>query len=369
MASPNAIELDALLAPISDETPAGEDARTDASPQSLYQTLKRERSSARAAERKSVHDGDSHEADEHWREVLTLAPQLLKEHSKDLEVASWYTEALVRKHGFQGLRDAFALIHGLVEQYWDNLYPMPDEDGLETRVAPLSGLNGEGAEGVLIAPIRKVPITEGQPPAPFSFWQYQQALDIQKLADEDARQAKEDKLGYGIADIEKAVMESSDAFFTDQLEDLDQALEHFRTCHQLLDQHCGIDTAPPARNILDVLEECRGAINHLGRDKFAAANDIEQTEEGDVEEPTAAGAESQKAPRKGGMTREDAFRQLREISEFFRKTEPHSPVSYVLQKAVKWGNMRLDELIQELIPDSSSRAHYSELTGVEIEED
>lgn len=369
MASPHIIELDELLAPISEAAPAGEDPRDSSSPNSTYQTLKRERSSARAAERKSVHDGDSQEADEHWREVLNHAPRLLKEEAKDLEVASWYTEALVRKYGFQGLRDAFALIRGLIEQYWDNLYPMPDEDGLETRVAPLSGLNGEGAEGVLIAPIRRVAITEGQPPAPFSYWHYQQALDIQKLADEDARQAKEAKLGYGLADIEKAVRESDDNFFENQREDLDQAIEHFRASQVMLDQHCGIEVAPPTRNILEVLEECRGAVNHLGRDKFVVPEAPAESE------PATEADDSESIPRapsyvaKKALDREEAFRQLREISEFFRKTEPHSPVSYLLQKAVKWGNMRLDELIQELIPDESSRTHYSELTGVEITED
>lgn len=369
MASPHIIELDDLLAPIAEDTPSGEDPRASASPNSTYQTLKRERSSARAAERKSVHDGDSQEADHHWREVLNLAPKLLREEAKDLEVASWYTEALVRKQGFQGLRDAFALIRGLVEQYWEDLYPTPDEDGLETRVAPLSGLNGEGAEGVLIAPIRRVPITEGQPPAPFSYWHYQQALDIQKLADEDARQAKEAKLGYGLGDIEKAVRESDDTFFQNQREDLDQAIEHFRACQSLLDQHCGIELAPPSRNILEVLEECRGAVNHLGRDKLSPASESEDRAPEAAEATGTEDAPANTPAARKALDRDEAFRQLREIAEFFRTTEPHSPVSYLLQKAVKWGNMRLDELIQELIPDESSRTHYSELTGVEITED
>ena len=67
--------------------------------------------------------------------------------------------------------------------------------------------------------------------------------------------------------------------------------------------------------------------------------------------------------------REDAFKQLNEIADFFLKTEPHSPISYVLQKAVKWGNMSLPDLIEELIPDRSSREHFGELTGVVTEED
>jgi|SRR5690625_2453443 len=371
MASPNIIDLERLLAPISEESPAGDDIRRDSSPTSTYQTIKAARSGARAAERKSVHDGDTQEADQYWREVLELAPEILATQSKDLEIASWYTEALLRRYGFQGLRDAFQLLHEMVDRFWDGLHPMPDEDGLETRTAPLAGLNGEGAEGVLIAPIRKVPITEGQPPGPFSYWQYQQALEIEKVSDEETRLSKRDNLGFDLEDIEKAVNESTDEFFLNQREDLEQCLEYFKACGQLLDEHCGAHDAPPTRNIIDILEECQGAIKHIGKDKYAgldgAAHNAVADEQPTDDSGNGAAPVQSNAP-KAGMDRDYALRQLKEISEFFRKTEPHSPISYVLQKAVKWGNMSLDQLIMELIPDSSSRAHFSELTGVEVDE-
>lgn len=372
MASPNIIDLDRLLAPISEDLPAGDDIRKDSSPTSNYQTIKAARLAARAAERQSVHDGDTQEADKYWREVLDLAPEILATQSKDLEIASWYTEALLRRHGFQGLRDAFQLLRGMVENFWDVLHPMPDEDGMETRTASLAGLNGEGAEGVLIAPVRKVPITEGQPPAPFSYWQYQQALEIEKISDEEARLSKRDKLGFDLEDIAKAVNESTDEFFLNQRDDLNQCLEHFKACGQRLDEHCGTHDAPPTRNIIDILEECQGAIKHIGKDKFAGLDgsdaDIDTADEQNSDESGSGSVSAQSTPHKATMDRELAFRQLKEISEFFRKTEPHSPISYVLQKAVKWGNMSLDQLVMELIPDSSSRAHFSELTGVEVEE-
>lgn len=161
MPSPALIDIESLVGPISEENSVGEDIRQDSSPTSLYNTIKDARNAARAAERHSLFDGGSNEAMENWHKILELAPEILKNHAKDLEVASWYTEALIRRAGFQGLRDGFTVIHQLIDNYWDNLYPLPDdEDGVETRVAPLTGLNGEGAEGVLIAPIRNVIITE-----------------------------------------------------------------------------------------------------------------------------------------------------------------------------------------------------------------
>ena len=371
MALPEIIDINVLLTPVSNELPAGADARRDASPSSKYQQLKGARTAARAAERQAIHDGDSTGADEHWRKIIAIAPELISNQSKDLEVACWLTEALIRRYGFHGLQEGFALIHGLIENFWNDLYPLPDEDGIETRIAPLAGLNGEGAEGVLIAPIRKVPITEGHSPGPFSLWQYQQALDIQRNPDEDLRRSKFEKLGFTLDDIERAVNESSAQFYVELFENLSAAIESYQQIGALLDQHCGTDYAPSTRNIVSILEECRGAATHLGKHKVPVAAEQEAPNLDEAESSANPGASHTGASNSSHReitSREIAFAQLLEIAKFFRKTEPHSPVSYVIEKAVKWGNMPLNELINELIPDTSSRERYSELTGVKDED-
>ncbi len=365
MASPDIIDLNKLLAPISQDSSAGSDVRQDMSPLSKYQAIKTARSAARAAERKGMHDGDSTEADEYWRKIITLAPDILATQSKDLEVASWLTEALIRRHGFAGLRDAFKLIHELIENFWGTLHPMPDEDGMETRTASLAGLNGEDGEGVLIAPIRKVPLTEGH--VTYSFWQYQQALDVNRSADEDIRANKAEKLGFTIEDIEKAVNESSSEFYINLLDDITDAIDIYKKINLQLEQRCSSNEVPPTRKIIAMLEECRGAISHIGKHKLPVPV-IEEIPE--QENTTTSGTQSAKPAGAVGAinTREAAFAQLLEIAKYFRKTEPHSPISYVIEKAVKWGNMPLNELIIELIPDSSSRERFSALTGVKNED-
>lgn len=362
MASSDLIDIDSLLQPISEDAPTGHDIREDASPTSPYQIIKAERNQARAAERQSIHDGESQAAMSHWQQVTKLAPGIIRDHAKDLEVASWYAEAMLRHHGFAGLRDALRLIQGLLENFWDGLHPMPDEYGMETRVSCLSGLNGEGAEGVLIAPIRKIALSEGRDPGPYSLWQYQQSLDIQKAQDEQARQAKIASLGFDSDDIAKSVEQSSETFYVDIRDDLNTCITIYKDIGSKLDELCGLEDAPPTRTIIEVLQVCLGAVKHIGKLKFPIEAEIE--DEAEASEGEQNGGDTVKV-RKGPIaSREDAFKQLTEIAEFFRKTEPHSPVSYVLQKAVKWGNMPLGELISELIPDSSSREHFSELTGV-----
>ena len=53
-----------------------------------------------------------------------------------------------------------------------------------------------------------------------------------------------------------------------------------------------------------------------------------------------------------------------EVARFFRKTEPHSPVSYALEQVVKWGKMSLPDLLKELIQDSSARDDMFRHVGI-----
>ncbi len=405
MPSPSLINLEALLSPISEESPSGSNCREDPSLSNYYQQVKGARNAARSAERNNLYNDATDEADEHWRTVVGLAPKIITEQSKDLEVASWYSEAMIRRHGFAGLRDAFAIIKSLINEFWDHLYPMPDEDGIETRVSPLAGLNGEGAEGVLLAPIRNTVITQGNSTGPFTYWEYQQAVEIGRIVDMEAREEKSKKLGYSLETIEKAVSESSSDFFVNLRDDLSQAIDHYKAIGTSLDELCGTYDAPPTSNILNILEECLSAVNYIGEAKFPIEIP-EEDEQGPSDAPTTAAPSGapvtskeaafrqiqlasdffkksdpnspipflleQALQAEGGqgsqIARQQAFKQLSTISEFFRKTEPHSPVSYVLEKAVKWGNLPLGELVKELIPDNGSLNHFTMLTGVSTEE-
>ena len=369
MASPQYIDINSLLEPVSAESAVGSDIRLDGSVTSEYSRIRDARKGARAAERSNIFDDDSSQADEHWRTVLQLAPDILKNQAKDLEVASWYTEALVRRAGFQGLRDGFSLIRQMIEQYWDDIYPLPDEDGIATRVAALTGLNGEGAEGVLIAPMRSVPITQEGAQGPYSYWQYKQALDAQRVTDEQGRADLISKNGFSLDDIQAAVNQSEQTFYVDLRDDVRDALDEYKRISQLLDERCGIHDSPPASNIINTLSDILGAITHIAQLKLPQAEE-ESVEDADHPGDSGATAASPGTTNGGPVkSRDEAFRQLAQISQFFRQTEPHSPISYVLEKAVRWGNMPLGDLIQELIPDSSSRSVFSSLTGVKVSDD
>ena len=48
-------------------------------------------------------------------------------------------------------------------------------------------------------------------------------------------------------------------------------------------------------------------------------------------------------------SREQAYKTLEQLAEYLATIEPHSPTPYLIRRAVKWGQLPLAELIQEVL--------------------
>ena len=63
------------------------------------------------------------------------------------------------------------------------------------------------------------------------------------------------------------------------------------------------------------------------------------------------------------QNRAQALLQLRLVADFFRRTEPHSPVAYLADKAASWGDMPLHVWLRAVIKDPGTIAGVEELLG------
>ncbi len=365
MASAEVIQLEALLASIPGDNPTGIDLRTDANPASDYYKLKDSRFAARAKERDIDAGAEAAELPE-WRTILDLAPKVLTEQSKDLEVAAWLVEALLRRHGFAGLRDGFRLAQGLVANFWDGLYPLPDEDGIATRVAPLAALNGIESDGTLIQPIRKVPLTEPGEHGPFASWHYEQATKIAKVAGDEAKEWHLQAGAVTMDQITASQRATKPTFFVELVADITACQEAFAGLSAALDAACGRD-GPPTSNIRNAIEAVAAVARILGADALSAAENAAAPSDG---APSAAAAVGTQGLAVGAVgSREEAFKALSRVAEYFRRSEPHSPISYTLEELVRRGRMTLPELLNELIADSGQRRTFYVVAGMKPPEE
>ncbi len=379
MATEAIIDIESLLIPFSGDNPVGEDIREDYSPTSIYYQIKDARAQARTSERQILASDDPEAIQSmvpEWKTVLELAPKILEENGKDLEITAWYIEGLTRAYGFAGLRDGLKLTKGLVENFWDGLFPLPDEDGLETRIAPLTGLNGEDGPGTLIVPISQIPLTQGFSHSPFAAWHYEQAYEVETITDPDKKEARLASGAASMKSIQQAISETQPSFFLTLKEDVNEAINAFSELTTALDEKCGHD-GPPVSNIRNGLKRIVEIVGFMTKDVvFEIEESIHEETVIEGENGTAVASKAAAKTNKSASidsvsinSRDEAFRALLKVSEFFRKTEPHSPVSYNVEQAVKWGRMPLPELLGELIPDERAREEYFRLAGISTTSD
>ena len=365
---PEGFDLDALLAPLPGDAPAGVDLREDFSPQSPYYRLRDARAEARAAERAA----DAAETDQargggqdaamppQWRTVRDLGMKVLTEQSKDLEVAAWLTEALVRNDGLGGLAAGAKLIEGLAEAFWDSsLYPLPDEDGIATRVAPIAGLNGVGGDGTLTQPLRKVALWQRPDGSKFGFWQYEQSAELAAISDPARLEARLQTGVVPFDEMEREARSAGAARLRALREETATTLQAWQAMSDVLDSRAGADS-PPTSRIRELLQKMADvAAKYAPGDAEAAigATPVATEMPRGPSAPGVAGAD-------GGATREDMLRELGRISEFFRRTEPHSPLAYTLEEAVRRGRMSWPQLLEEIVPDRTARSAIQTALGI-----
>jgi len=305
-----------------------------------------------------------------WKQVREAATDAIAKHSKDLWIAAWLIEALTREHGFAGLRDGFRLTRELCEQFWDGVHPRPDEDGYAHTVAQLTGLCGDESEGALIAPILNLPIANSPSFRPLSSADYQQATQLEQMTDPDRRAQRIEQGAVTLQLFERAAAETPDDWYRTLLDDVDQCLDEFARLSQVLDERCGQNAdgypaAPPASQVRSALEGCRDRVRSLARSLSAGAGeDADQPPPVTGNLATIPGTQPAAVSTGKVVTRDDAFRLLLQVADFFRRTEPHSPVSYALEQAVRWGRMGLPELMSELVSDDAMRQEIFRRVGL-----
>ncbi len=359
---PDGFDLEALLAPVPGDAAVGIDLRTDATPQSLYYHLRDARAEARATERAMDADDTATAVPPQWRTIRDLGIDAIAGKSKDLEIAAWLTEALLRCDGLIGFTAGVRLMTGLVDGFWDELLPLPDEDGIATRVGPVGGLNGVSGEGTLSQPLRKLTLFLRPDGAPLQFWQFEQSSDLAAVVDPERRQQRIDAGTMPFDTVAAEAGAAGTASFAVLRDQTNAAREAWQALSDTLDARAGAD-APPTSRVRELLEKISNAAALFAGGQAAAPP-------GDGAVAPSGGATSvvgfsDIAVAPGAVaTREEALRSLAAIAEFFRRTEPLSPLAYTLQEAVRRARLSWPELLEEIVPDVTLRGQILTSLGI-----
>jgi type VI secretion system protein ImpA len=354
--SPEVIDIEGLLSPIAGENPAGENLQYSGLHDQIREARRQEDPLAQGDWQRELKTAD-------WEEVIRLATDALSEKTKDLQICSWLVEAEVRKSGFPGLRDGLKLARGLHERFWDQLYPEKDAEDLEARANTIAFLDRQCARA-----IKEVPVTKNAAGA-FSFLDMESAklLDVpantnvdaetlERLNQDRARASEEGRVTSEV--FIKARNGTRRAFYEESAQTLSECWGEFTALDRTMDEKFGRAT-PGLGELKKSLDAVRDWIEKTVKEKRIEEPDVSDLLEGEAAEGGAAAAS-------GGSirARQDALRRLAEVADYFRRTEPHSPVSYLVQRAIAWGHMPLETWLGEVIKDSSLLESLRETLGL-----
>ena len=361
------VDLGALLAPIVGDSAVGPDLHHSPLFDKINELRTTDDPGGAVAESVGrLREGQARVAD--WGKVISQCKDALATKTKDLTLVAYLAEALAREHGLQGVHDGLLLLKGMHETYWPEVHPQIVENDLEPRAMWL-----ERFDRLVQKTLADVELTAKVDGEAHCFWEWANA----QHKGEAASQASAENKKQLIAEaeelqrvLENAVNKTSRKFYEELyvlVQSIQKVLSEMRELVEgQFNGEPGVaqleDPPPNFSTLRKGLEDLQYKIEDLLRTKPAPVG----------EEPAAEVlAEGGGAPLKVGggsggpvQSRAEALRRLTEIAAFFQRTEPHSPVSFLVQRAVRWGEMPLDRWLDEVVGDESVLFRIRETLGL-----
>ncbi len=355
------VDPESLLEPVPGDLPEGVDLRNPARKPELADVL----AALRTARRRLADLDPGNPPD--WVKVEKQCEAILRRHSKDMEAAAFLAEVLAYNDGFAGLAAGGQVIAGLVARWWDTLYPAPDPEEPEigpdeARLMPLVSLVEEASR--LPAAIRQVVLFTLEDGTGFTLSDCQALKAFTALRPEE-RSTRIPSLSpthpalRGLSGssrdwdgVAQAVSGKDDGALAALQQDAAAALAAWQAVADAVQGRVGEGrlSCKPLLDLIGDVERLAGQLAPATAPAPAAA-DVPQGV-GMIETTPAAKAAT---PAGGPGTREDALRQLTSIAAFFRRSEPHSPVAYTLEEAIRRARLAWPDWLAEIVPDRSER--------------
>lgn len=392
------VDIDALVKPISEEFPSGSYLKLD---RSAYRTLRNHYNTAQSSFRQLIEtpDASSDEArrdanETNWNLVRTTTFDALTSQTKDTELLGWFiTSQLFTPSPYTNLAESTKVLVQFVELFWNTLHPQPpldklksdDDSGrrkelIEFRIKPLLQLVGESQDSTaLFMPLQMTDLV-----GHVTYGDFLRAERNGTLPE---------------------LKESAYLLYSNEMEDVVRdiatAYGNFDTVEKLIAEECQKAGVSPLsfKFVKANLSELLKTIQYLVGDRFAPwplDNDFKPIDEypeqdqkaldqdildskvsnvkptpepsSSVENASTSQADNhQTSPLINGIAnRDQAFHELRRISQFFQHTEPHSPIPFLLERAIRWGYMSLPELLNEMTGGNSSAiTHINQISGMD----
>lgn len=299
-----------------------------------------------------------------WKRVTDIAEHLLEKESKDLEICIFLIQGWTSLYGMNGLRCGFLLMWKLTEKYWDTLWPKYEVSDSDARISPYKWLVTKGPDffkdKIVFLPKneqREFSLTfldnlvekkSGFKSTSLSNDQenkiIKKSLSEIHLSKEDTHYLKE--LESNAIEV-KNIIEKLDAFLEKKLGN--ESISFYKITLFIEEVVSFTKGVLRPKNIKD--DEIKKVNPKVSRHSSNIEIQENTNEIESEKRAESTGLETKRIKLSSGhdeSSRNQIYKSIRVLSEKLRVIEPHSPSSYVLRRVSMWGNMTLEELIDDV---------------------
>jgi type VI secretion system protein ImpA len=270
-----------------------------------------------------------------WGDIKNRAMEAL-EKSKDLRVLAFLGSAVLRTDGFPAFSDTLGVAARWLEMYWNQVHPVVSEDAILRRNA----LNCFADPMGVVDGMRRLPLVTNRIHGTVSL----RDIDIaagQVVPKEGDPHPSEDQINGAFAamPVEELVGLHDSAV---------AAVAALKTIDGRMREAAGSDAAPD----FDAL-----SVQLVKLERFAGA----QLALRPGHEAASADGQAPAAGMRIGAigSRQDAIAALEAVAEFFRRTEPSSPIPLFIARAKRLVSKDFLEVLADIAPDAVAQARVA----------
>lgn len=378
--------IEPLLQPISAESPAGESLRYSG----VYDSIKDARTGDDQLPQGAWQRPEKR-AD--WKAVERIATGALQSKSKDLQIAVWLGEAWLHTAHLNGLIDGVQLITALHQRFLLHMFPVAtpgeqlDRNTIEHRANLIHFFSDRAALALRFVPLTAPDEAElsAHSLADFEKAQYDDQVrrrmeleppEIPPLEIFDRNKQSTPGPWFLQLDLQLSEAEDStralDAVLDEAYGTENGGLQAIMTALRAMRLHIAPQVAaahtkhpgdanPTGAEFFS--ETARPESENLAYDTLAPQQSIESHPES-MAAPTLAPYSELHASR-DIQGRQDAYDRLRDIADYLAKIEPHSPVPFLLRRAIRWGSMRFSDLLPEMMSNQEGLAEVNQILRID----
>ncbi|WP_457857152.1 type VI secretion system protein TssA [Psychrobacter pulmonis] len=312
-----------------------------------------------------------------WDFVKNQCAELLSHTSKDMKLALWYVDALSHTDHLAGISQGLSLLQALNDEYWLTMYPPLDgeEDSMDIRAGLLSWF-----VKALTDDIKQLSLADTKTES-YDYNYYLTARDHDKQRQQNPDSETSNQLT--LSDYNHAIKNSSEAWQQALMSNLNKVTEQWQDLTDQLNDLMGMD-APVFAPVTDLLVALTQHLRPLIPEYADTTNNMspegiaDTVNSTDDNESTMLDGNKSLASTKNVIltdfnpsnrdhqsNRRQALKLLAQIQEYFATNEPHSPVTFLLGRAIDWADMPLDQWLAHIIKNEDQLSMISDMVGIQ----